>query len=389
MALLRQKSSDREWEDEVPYPNGSEEEEEDDDEEDEVETDPEDDMDALFHNPMALSSLQLKTRPARKGREPENSTSTPNETEDEETETEEDDDEVFRPVDRDWSAFLETVEIRSEKLTSEDRRHEDRRYVSPNCVSKYRFGRNIAQGSQAAIFEGCEVEPPQRCDVVLRLALLRDAEPDPAHELRNHTNFQQFLRDVELRRVLTECSDPPLFVALRDVFVCNQEFGVEVLPRAAGNLADLLYQTESKRMDAVVAETLRQATQVVQKMHSCRVLHRDLSFQNFLYFGNSEQFQVAVNDFETAFQARPAEERTDSENRAFDGYLHADQVSLRNMEQELQAFGRLLQAWREGQAEQALALWDQTLNAFFKSSLEHSHPDIRQGLTEFRNQLQR
>lgn len=376
-------ASDREWENEGP--NGS-----DDEDLDAVDTpEKEEDMDTLFHNPMALSSMSLNVRQPRKeydeSAEGENADTT-SEVSDEE---EDEEDEVFRPVDRDWSALMAAVEIRSEKMVSEDRRHPDRRRLAQVCVSKYRFGRNIAQGSQAAIFEGCEVEPPQRCDVVLRLALLRDSEPEPAHELQHHANFQQFLRDVELRRVLNECSDPPLFVALRDVFVCNQEFGVEVLPRAAGNLSDLVYNTESERMDAVLAEIVGQATQVVQKMHGCRVLHRDLSFQNFLYFGNSEHFQVAVTDFETGFQAPPADERTDAENRAFDGYLHADQVSLRTMEQELQAFGRLLQALRAGKAEQALALWDRTLNAFFKSTLEHTHPDIRQRLTEFRTQLDR
>jgi len=369
---------DREWENEGP--DGSED--------DDIEADKED-LATLFHNPMALSSLSLNSRQTRKEAEDTDNGNTTSEPSYDDEDEDEDEDEIFRPVDRDWSTFLAAVEIRSEKMVSEDQRHPDRGRLAQVCVSKYRFGRNLAQGSQAAIFEGCEVEPPQRCDVVLRLALLRDSEPDPAHELHNHTNFQQFLRDVELRRVLTECSDPPLFVALRDVFVCNQEFGVEVLPRAAGNLSDLVYRTESERMDAVLAEIMRQATQIVHKMHDCRVLHRDLSFQNFLYFGNSEHFQVAVTDFETAFQARPAEERTDAENRAFDGYLHADQLSLRNMEQELQAFGRLLQALRSGKAGQALALWDRTLNAFFKSTLEHTHPDIRQRLTEFRTQLDR
>lgn len=295
-------------------------------------------------------------------------------------------DEEFRPLELDLTPWLQALALRPEKVSSETVGG-SRQALSTLCVSQYRVGRVLARGSRAAIVEGCSPDLALPCTTVLRLALLLDEEENAARQLENQENFRQFLRDVEIRRWLADCAAQPAFVPLLDVFVCQQRFGVEVMPRLAGNLLDLLYETPSDRLDDVLDEVSRQVRRAVERLHACRVVHRDLGFQNVLYTGSWQQFEVFLTDFELAFASPPDRERSTEQDRAFDGYRHSDELSLHKMQRELRDFGHLLQALRAKERPRTLELWDHVLNAFLKSALEQTHPDVRQHIIQLRDTL--
>lgn len=298
----------------------------------------------------------------------------------------EEDQETFVPLALNVDDLARRIDVRADKITSESEHPAPQSAIPTLCVSKYRLGRPLARGTQAVIFEGCaEGEGGGSCDYVIRLALLYDPVVDPARQQENHIHLQQFTRDVEIRRRLEDCAEDVPFVRLVDAFICDQRFGVEVMPRAAGNLLDLLYRTDVARMANVIEEIYQQSQRLTDRMHQCRILHRDIGFQNLLYSGDTERFQVLITDFETAFYSPPAAVGT-QEDRAYEAYVQSDNMSLRKLRDELTEMMRLWQALRSHQAEPAVRVWHR-MDAFVKSALEHQYPEVRQQITVLRDQL--
>lgn len=317
--------------------------------------------------------------------------------EDEEDEGDEEDEEdeekeIFMPLKADVSELVRAVEIREDKLVTETERAPGTPLdlVSHLCVSKYTFGRAIARGTQAALFEGCDKRASpgdnSSCPYVIRLALLQDLDAKPAKYQKNHESLRQFVRDVEIRRRLADCEEPVPFVRLLDAFVCQDRFGVEVMPRLAGNLMDLVFRAPADRVFEVIEETHRQTQVLVTKMHRCRVLHRDLGFQNLLYAGEPSDFQVMVTDFETAFYSPPAVSQG-AQDQAYDAYVHSDCLSLHKLKQELTDLGTLFVALHQARKEDVVQSW-QRLDAFVKSALEHAYPTVRERVTAFQQELE-
>lgn len=227
--------------------------------------------------------------------------------------------------------------------------------ITNECVSKYRLGKRIGCGSQALIFEGADA------NVVIRVA-----------SIENQTDkLQQFKRDVEIRRKLQDRNCKTSFVQLLDAFICNNKFGVEVMPKADGNLLDLVYKHGSIKLIEMIME---KSVEALKGLHECRIVHRDIGFQNILYKKNGADFQILLTDFEGAADLPSSDRRMD---QAFDGYSVLDTLALEKMREELISLQILFQALDAGDKETAVNCWERRLNSFVKTVLNCSYPEVR------------
>jgi serine/threonine protein kinase len=115
-------------------------------------------------------------------------------------------------------------------------------------------------------------------------------------------------------------------VPLIDAFLCRREgkptLGVEIMPKMSGNLLDLLLMdaplqwpvdSDEMTLESLLNVNIRdQLTQILNQLHRCRILHRDLVPGNFLYTGEPTNPTIYISDFE---QSIYKDEATDSLER--------------------------------------------------------------------------
>lgn len=233
------------------------------------------------------------------------------------------------------------------------------RIVSEQCVSQYELGAPIGCGTQAMIYSSKDGK------VAIRIATLKKKK-------------EAFLRDVQIRRVLEDCDLNAPFVRLLDVFICKNSFGVEVMPRADGNLMQLVH--EKYENDNIVDTIMQKCVDGLKLLHQCRIVHRDIGFQNILFVFSGDEFDIMFTDFEDS--AHITLEQTKSDrfmDQAFDGYRNSDILALQNMQQELRDLQTLFRAYYAKDKSTCTKLW-QGFDSFVKKNLECSYPNIRQFL---------
>ncbi len=293
----------------------------------------------------------------------------------------EEDEDKYVPFSGDVSNYVEMIRVEPEKVMSE-RPGRDKRAISDICTSKYKLGPIIARGRQAVIFKGCATSDSrgtstESCPYIIRLALLRDQGESAPKYQKNHESFAGFQRDVDVRRYLEdECSEGVPFLKLVDAFICNKQFGVAVGPRLSGNLMNLLHRSNDPM--GLLPEIEIQVRAAINGMHSCGVAHRDISYQNILYSGDEQKFQVFLTDFEDAYiQVVTPIQAFENPERIFDAYKISDMGSVETTIEELTEMARLFQAVKRRNLDAAKRAWN-AIGSFVKSDLEHSYPEIRQ-----------
>jgi serine/threonine protein kinase len=275
----------------------------------------------------------------------------------------------FQPYQGDVTPVISLIRVDPSKTLSEKKCNSSEAPISKDCLSRYSVGKEIARGSQAVIFEGCEKEH-NSCPYIIRILLLMD-DGNKSVDIEQHVHGQQFLKDIHIRRYIS-CHCPQLSILeLKDAFICRKSptdvYGISVSPRLSGNLLDYIYSHNNPT--SVVGALGDALTAVVDMMHNtCFVVHRDISYQNILFEPGHEgkNTTLYITDFEQSYVEPP--ETRNKTSQIYDSYKTRDQLSVKETIHELTVTAQLLEAKNQKDDAKVMTLWHQ-LSSFVKSDL--------------------
>ena len=194
--------------------------------------------------------------------------------------------------------------------------------ISRRCLVRWSVGAQLATGTGAVVFN-VDCDDVNMCQKVARIS-----------QLRTKQDMKKFTRDVQARYLLScQCNIP--ITGLIDAFICTtrtKKFGVTISDRFDGTLVKhLLTLSSSNLRREFVKYTQQKLESIVSRMHSCRIVHRDLHHGNILLKYQAGETIIALTDFESGLG-----DYFGTSARVFTAYVYSDNSAIHAIVAELE-----------------------------------------------------
>ena len=196
--------------------------------------------------------------------------------------------------------------------------------IPRRCLTSWSIGKKLARGRGAVVFD-MHCNKNGVCTKVARIS-----------QFRTKKEKNSFVRDVSTRFLL-QCRCPDVVITqLLDAFICTtstKEYGVTVTDKYPSTaLHGMLNLTTLADMQDYIELVREQLTDIMDNMHRCGFVHRDVHQGNVLMRKRDGRIEFVLTDFESS-----AGTPFKTSERVLDAYIASDNTGVETILAELES----------------------------------------------------